>query len=110
MDFMEAVEEMKRGKKVRRSHWENIKEYVLKNDEGSVITFTNDIFSDRLTIFDLESKDWELFEETKTLSEIENTLIEKLDKDTTEIYHGIKLIELKDGRQAHLRVVLTTEL
>ena len=58
MKFNEAIEEMKKGKKVRRSSWEK---YYTCGEFGFV--FNSDKEHVLLNLNDLESTDWEIYEE-----------------------------------------------
>ena len=62
-DFKEAVKLMKEGKKVRREHWRYINNFALYEEPGVGLVFNNNRFSDKLTIKDIEAKDWEVYKE-----------------------------------------------
>lgn len=70
MNFEEAVQAMKQGNKVRRKDWD-IKRFIFKGVTGKFEEI-EDYYS--MGIIDFEADDWEILEETKTLSDkIENT-------------------------------------
>lgn len=67
---MRAVTAMKEGKKVRRKHWKSYNGFCLYNSEDIGLMFSNKRhISDKLTIEDIESTDWEIVKERKTLSD-----------------------------------------
>ena len=62
---MEAIEKMKEGKKVRRKHWDTMSGFALFESKGVGLVFTNNRFSDKITVADAEATDWEVFDEEK---------------------------------------------
>ena len=73
MNFMEAVQAMKEGKKVRKESISNTEyHFFIINGTGRIqyqatMTSGNEDYSFNLS--DIEATDWEIFEEKKTLSD-----------------------------------------
>ena len=62
---MEALKAIKEGKKVRRKHWDTMSGFALFESKGVGLVFTNNRFSDKITVADVEATDWEVVDEEK---------------------------------------------
>lgn len=62
MNFKEAYEKMREGKKVKRKDWEGRQYYSLIEDD---IFFVDKLIVPNITIEDSLAEDWEIFEEPK---------------------------------------------
>ena len=66
LSFMEAVEAMKKGEKVRREDWDyNMSMYFVNKE----IYFNPNAQGKNLMVEEIEADDWEIVEEKKTLSD-----------------------------------------
>ncbi len=105
MNFLEAVKEMKEGKKVKRENWgkgtdvgfklkkpQEIIPIILPNGE-----LNKEGESVKLILSDFEATDWEIYEEKKTLSDkITDTSQSASTSENTEF----QTLKVKDVKQA----------
>jgi hypothetical protein len=62
MTFMEAVEAMKQGKKVRKKSWMEVDESICMNKIGTLIVFTSNGKNWPCMASAVEATDWEVVE------------------------------------------------
>ena len=93
MNFLEAVEQMKQGKKVRSNQHENTLPWVYSNGEFYIIKENGDRIISHLSMCHFEATDWEVVEEPKkTLSDmIQQIKVNKL---------NVEVIDVVDVREA----------
>lgn len=65
MNFLEAVQKMKEGKKVKRSVWGSTFWYMKPNSGFENMVYQNDILMDGVAMYNIQATDWEVVDEDK---------------------------------------------
>jgi len=93
MNFVEAVKEMKQGKKVRRiKAWSDLAYTVIRN--GRIESYEcKSYLDDPLTLEDFEATDWEIVEET-----LSDKII--FSKSSCNVIEGFEVVIIEDLKEA----------
>lgn len=92
MNFQEAVQAMKEGKKVRRNSWGN-KDYHYGLNENMIVIYNGEKIEDNNAVI-IDGDDWELYGKNKTEEKIEDNLSKHLITDPSNVF-GI--VPIKKG-------------